>query len=92
MHNIGCFERQFFKVYLKTNIAYCFFKMGQPLDSFFVYFWSFQTNIITIFTTNMCEKCPFSMRCWDLNLRPLQHEPPPITTRPGLSTTLLIAE
>ena len=23
---------------------------------FFVYFWSFQANIITIFTTNICEK------------------------------------
>ena len=30
-------------------------KIGQP-GLFFVYFWSFQTNI-TIFTTNKCEKC-----------------------------------
>ena len=29
--------------------------MGQP-RIFFVYFRSFKTNIITIFTTNMCEK------------------------------------
>ena len=32
------------------------FKMGQP-GPFSVYFRSFQTNIITIFTTNQREKC-----------------------------------
>ena len=30
------------------------------------------------------KKCPSSIRCWDSNSRPLEHEPPPITTRPGL--------
>ena len=29
--------------------------------------------------------CPSSIHCWDLNPRPLECEPPPITTRPGLS-------
>ena len=33
-----------------------FYKMGRP-GLFFVYFRSFQTNIITIFTTDQCEKC-----------------------------------
>ena len=51
---------------------------------FFIYFSSFQTNLITIFTTNKCEKCPSSIRCWDSNPRPLEHESPPMTTRPGL--------
>ena len=53
---------------------------------FFVYFWSFQTNIVTIFTTKQCEKmsCPSSIWRRDSNPRPLEHEPPPITTRPGL--------
>ena len=32
------------------------FKNGPTLATFIVYFWSFQTNIITIFTTNVCEK------------------------------------
>ena len=32
-----------------------FFKNGPTPASFIVYFWSFQTNIITIFTTNICE-------------------------------------
>ena len=57
--------------------------MGQPRP-LFVYFWSFQTNIITIFTTNKCEKCPSSIQCRDSNPRPPEREPLPITTRPGL--------
>ena len=51
-------------------------KMGHRLFS------SFQTNI-TIFTAKKWAKCPFSIRCWDSNPRPLEHESPPITTRPG---------
>ena len=57
--------------------------MGQP-GLFFVYFRSFQTNIITIFTTNKCEKCPSRIWCQDLNPQPSECEPLPITTRPGL--------
>ena len=30
------------------------------------------------------KKCPSSIWCWDLNSRPLEHEPPLITTGPGL--------
>ena len=63
--------------------------MGQP-GLFFVYFWSFQTNIITIFTTNICEKCPSSILCRDSNPRPLECEPLPITTRPGLPPNLKV--
>ena len=43
-------------------------------------FWPFQTNI-TIFTSNICEKCPSSIWCWDSNPRPSQHL---TTTRQGL--------
>ena len=57
--------------------------MGQPRPIFIVYFRSFQTNI-TIFTTNICEKYPSSIWCWDSNPRPSEQESPPITTRPGL--------
>ena len=53
--------------------------MGHP-GLFFIYF---QTNI-TIFTTNKREKCPSSIWCLDSNPRPLEHESPAITTRPGL--------
>ena len=58
-------------------------KMGQPRPLFIVYFQSFQTNIIIIFTTNICEKSPSSI---GLGFEPttLEHESPPITTRPGL--------
>ena len=50
-------------------------------------FSSFQTNI-TILTTNICEKSPSSIRCWDSNPRPFEHESPPITTRSGLRSYL----
>ena len=30
------------------------------------------------------KKCQSSILCWDLNSQPLEHEFPPITTRPGL--------
>ena len=53
---------------------------SQPL---YVYFPLFNTNITT-FTTNKCEKCTSSIRCWDSNPRPSEHKSPPITTRPGL--------
>ena len=61
-----------------------FFKNGPIPASFSVYFRSFQTNIVTIFTTNKCEKCPSSIRCRDSNSQPSDHESPPLTTRPGL--------
>ena len=51
---------------------------------FIIYFQSFQTNIITIFTTNIFEKCPSSIRCQDSNPQPSEHESLPITNRPGL--------
>ena len=50
---------------------------------FIVYFRSFQTNI-TVFTINTREKSPSSIRCKDSNPQSLEHESPPITTRPGL--------
>ena len=59
-----------------------FFKLGQPWPLFHL-FSTFQTHI-KIFTTNKCEKCPSSIQSRDSNLRPLEHESPPITTRPEL--------
>ena len=60
-----------------------FFKMAinpQPLSRLFS---SFQT-IITIFTTNICKKCPSGIRWWGLNPRSSEHKYPPITTRPTI--------
>ena len=51
---------------------------------FSIYFRSIQTNIVTIFTANKCEKCPSSMRCRDSNSQPYDSESPPLTTRPGI--------
>ena len=62
-----------------SNYNSCFLK-GLTPASFIVYFRSFQTTIITIFTTNICEKCPSSIWCGDSNPRPLEHESAPTTT------------
>ena len=59
-----------------------FFKMGQPRPLFHL-FLSFQTYYI-FYNKYACEKCPSSRQCRDSNSRPLEHESPPITTRPGL--------
>ena len=43
-----------------------------------------QTNRWYNFTTNQCEKYPFSIWCCNSNPQPHEHEPSPITTRPRL--------
>ena len=69
----------------ETFYLTCFFNWANP-GLFFVYF---DLLIITIFTTDQCEKtsCPFSIWRWDLNPQPSEHEPPPITNRPVLPTS-----
>ena len=61
-----------------------FKKMGHPRPLFRL-FSSFQTNI-TFLTTNICEKMLWPSSKWRRysNPRPLEHNSPPITTRPGL--------
>ena len=56
--------------------------MCQP-GLFFIYFRLFK-HTPQFFTTNKCENCPSSIWCWDSNSWSLEHESPPITTRPGL--------
>ena len=62
------------------------FKKWANPGLFFIYFRSFKKNIVRTFTTDQCEKmsCPSSIRRRDSNSRPSEHEPPHITTRPGL--------
>ena len=60
---------------------FAYLKNGPIPASFIGYFRSFQTKKIT---ANICEKCPSSKWCGDLNPQPLEHESPPVTTRPGL--------
>ena len=62
-------------------------KWANPGRPFYHFFWSLQTNIITIFATCICEKCPSDIRCRDSNPQPLENESPPITTTPGLPPT-----
>ena len=69
-------------MYVPDNYFGAFLKNGPP-QPLFRLFSPFPTNI-TIFTANICEKCPLSMQCWDSNPQPSEHESPPVTTRPGL--------
>ena len=66
-------------------ILECFLN-GLSLASFL---FIFVFTITSIFTTNICAKCPSNLRCWDSNARPSEHKSPPITTRPGLQPTIL---
>ena len=70
--------------FLKTKIK----RMGQTRPLFHL-FLSFQT-FITIFTTKNMKKCRSSIQCRDSNSQPLEHQSPPITTRPGLPPILNI--
>ena len=56
--------------------------MGQPRPLFHL-FSSFQTRY-KFCNKYVNEKRPSSIRCQDSNSRLLEHESPPITTRPGL--------
>ena len=69
-----------------SHCLHVFFKKGQPLPLYSFIFGLYQTNIITNFTANICEK--MSIRCWDLNPRPSEHESSTITTRLGLPPCL----
>ena len=64
--------------------------INQPSSASFLFiFGLFQTNKIN-FTTNLCEKCPSSIRCLDSNSRPWAYESPPLTTRPRLPSFAMI--
>ena len=58
---------------------------------FFICFRLFKQTLQFVQQINV-NKCPSSIRCWDSwdsNPRPLEHESPPITTRPGQSIKVL---
>ena len=48
----------------------------------------FFVHFITIFTKNICEKCPSSKWYWDSNPRRSDYETPHIITRSGLPSKL----
>ena len=53
------------------------------LGLLFVYFFSFKKHY-NFYKKIMGLNCPFCIWWWDSNPRPLRHESPHITTRPGL--------
>ena len=83
------YQRSVFRIQPLANFnqTFVFLKKGAILGLFFRLFSSFQKDI-TILTTNICEiiLCPSSIQRWDSNPQPLEHECPPITTRPGLGS------
>ena len=62
------------------------FKTGHP-RLFFVYFCLFK-QVLQSLQQIKVKKCPSSMRCWNSNPQPTEHESPPITTRPGLQPVI----
>ena len=56
--------------------------MGHP-GLFLIYFCLFKHTLQFLQQINVI-KCPSSIQCWDSNPQPLEHESPPITTRPGI--------
>ena len=89
MSNIwATFVRKFVtKTFQKVPIWSHFFKWAIP--GFFLFLFLFFSNKNYNFTTNICDKRPSSIQCWDLNPRPSEHESPPLTTRPGLPLVTL---
>ena len=61
------------------KLGHIFLKMG-----LFHLFLSFQHTHYKFYNKYICEKCPSGIQCQDSNTRLLEHESPPITTRPGL--------
>ena len=60
------------------NGAHFLKKWANP-GLFFIYF-HFSNTHYKFYNKQVCEKCVSSIRCWDSNSRPLEHESPPITT------------
>ena len=58
----------------------CFKNWANPASSPFIFDLFKQT--IQFLQQIYVKKCPFSIRCWDLNPRPPERESLPITTRP----------
>ena len=72
---------------IRFELSKVFYKMSQSRPLFHLL--SSFSNTSQIFTTNRnVKKCPTCIQCWVSNSQPLEHESPPITTRPGLSTML----
>ena len=76
-----------YKSYARTKKYF----LNRPFPAYFSFVLSVQTNI-TIFTTNLCEKCPSSKQHWDSNPQPSAHETPHLTTEPGLNISIFFSD
>ena len=56
--------------------------MGQPWPLLSFIFGLFKQTSLQFYNKYMWKKIPSSIRCWDLNPWPLEHESLPVTTRP----------
>ena len=61
-----------------------FLKMNKPRPLLSFIFGLFKQTVPQFYNKYHVKKCPFSIQCQDLNPWLLEHESPPITTRPGL--------
>ena len=80
---------------MKKHMANCFYNLfflNEPTPaSFVIYFWCFQSNIITNFTASVCQKMFIQYTVPGFEPRPSEHESPPITTGPRFPPCLLLA-
>ena len=70
--------------YFRSQSNQDFIKWATPGLFYHLFLVFLKQTSLHHFATNICEKCPSSKWCWDLNPRPLEHESPPIATRQGL--------
>ena len=78
--------------HVRINLKYAHswsLKMDQP-RSLFLLFLVFLYKNFKFLHQIYVKKCPSSIRCWDSNPRPSEHESPSITTRPGLPPLSLL--
>ena len=83
MSNKGFFSRKIWNAVL-DRVPFFLLKMGQPRQLLSFIFGLFKETSLQFFTTNICGKCPSSIRCRDSNPQPSERESLPITNRPGL--------
>ena len=68
---------------IAATVSIFFLKKWANPDLFFIYFRLFKHTLQFLQQINV-KKCPSSIRFRDSNSQPMEHESPPITTRPGL--------
>ena len=79
------------KLVLRMNDLFPFLKKRNvPTPASFEFIFVFSNTLQIIQQITYVKKCPSSIWCQDSNSRPLEHDSPPITTRPGLPPLRLV--